>query len=362
MRSQNVIIALLMLLSVQGFAQSKKKSAKAKKAEAVQPQSNVVTLPNGVSYEILTKSPGEKIKMKDVITFNFIQKTDKDSVLFNSFAAGRPVTLAVDTSRNISDLMYFFPLMAEKDSALVKIPADSLFKDGQMERPSFFPVGSSLQFVIKVEKVQSMEQAMAERQKMIDAQAKAADSLKVNELGNLDAFISKNQLKVTSTPSGLRYAILQPSAKARPVAGDTVFVNYVGRTLSGKLFDSSIEAEAKKGGLEQPGRNYEPISFVVGESEVIPGWDEGLLLLNEGAKARFLVPSSLAYGPRGAGQDIAPFSTLDFEVTLVKVNRVKKAVQGPKKAPAVAKPSKPKLKAPIKKAPVKKTSAVSKKN
>lgn len=356
-----MIIALLILLSVQVSAQSKKKSAKSKKTEAAQPQSNVVTLPNGVSYEIFTKSPGEKIKMKDVITFNFVQKTGKDSVLFDSFAAGRPVTIAVDSSRNISDLMYFFPLMAEKDSALVKIPADSLFSDGQMERPPFFPAGSSLQFVIKVEKVQSMEQAMAERQKMIDAQAKVADSLKVNELSILDAFVSKNQLKMTSTPSGLRYAILRPSTKARPVAGDTVFVNYVGRTLSGKLFDSSIEAEAKKGGLEQPGRNYEPISFVVGEGEVVPGWDEGLLLLNEGSKARLLVPSSLAYGPRGAGQDIAPFSTLDFEVELVKVNRVKKAVQGPKAAPAVAKPSKPKLRAPISKAPVKKTPVVSKK-
>lgn len=361
MRSQNVIIALLMLLSVQAFAQSKKKSAKAKKTEAAQPQNNVVTLPNGVSYEIFTRNAGEKIKMKDVITFNFIQKTDKDSVLFSSFAAGRPVTIAVDSSRNISDLMYFFPMMAEKDSALVKIPSDSLFKDGQMERPAFFPAGSSLQFVIKVEKVQSMEQAMAERQKMIDAQAKAADSMKVNELGNLDAFVLKNALKMTSTPSGLRYTILKSSAKARPQAGDTVLVNYVGRTLSGKLFDSSIEAEAKKGGLEQPGRNYEPISFVVGQSEVIPGWDEALLLLNEGAKARLLIPSSLAYGPRGAGQDIGPFSTLDFEVELLKVKPAKKANQAPKAAPSVAKPSKPKLKAPIKKAPVKKTSATTKK-
>lgn len=359
MKSGNLLIALLLLLAVQVSAQSKKKASKSKKAVAAQPQNNVVTLPNGVSYEIFTKSASEKIKMNDVITFNFVQKTDKDSVLFNSFEAGRPVTIAVDSSRNIADLMYFFPLLGEKDSALVKIPADSLFKDGQMERPSFFPAGSNLQFVIKVDKVQSMEQAMAERQKLIDAQAKTTDSLKVNELSILDAFVAKNQLKMTSTPSGLRYSILRPSTKIRPVAGDTVYVNYTGRTLNGKLFDSSIEAEAKKAGLQQPGRNYEPIDFVVGQGEVIPGWDEGLLLLNEGSKARFLIPSNLAYGPRGAGQDIAPFSTLDFEVELVKVAPVKKAVKTPKRAPAVRKPSKPTLKAPIKKAPVKNTTTAS---
>ncbi|MGV3706770.1 MAG: FKBP-type peptidyl-prolyl cis-trans isomerase [Arcticibacter sp.] len=361
MKSGNILLALLFLLSVQVSAQSKKKASKSKKAQTAVAQSKAVVMPNGVSYEIFTPNASEKIKMNDVITFNFIQKTDKDSVLFNSFEAGRPVTIAVDSSRNIADLMYFFPLMGEKDSALVKIPADSLFKDGQMERPSFFPAGSSLQFVIRVDKVQSMEQAMSERQKMMDAQAKTADSLKVNEVSILEAFVSKNQLKMMSTPSGLRYTVLRPTTKVRPVAGDTVYVNYIGRTLSGKLFDSSIEAEAKKGGLEQPGRNYEPISFVVGEGEVIPGWDEGLLLLNEGSKARFLIPSSLAYGPRGAGQDIAPFSTLDFEVELVKVVPVKKTVQAPKKAPAVRKPSAPKLKAPIKSTPAKKTTTATKK-
>lgn len=297
-------------------------------------------LPNGVQYQIFTKSSAGKIKLNDVITFNFIQKTDKDSVLFSSFDAKRPVTLAVAATQNISDLMYFFPMLSIGDSALVKIPADSLFKDGQMERPSFFPAGSTLQFVLKIERVQSMEEAMAERQKILDAQAKFTDSLKANELNILNAFVTDKKLSLQQTSSGLKYIVIRPSNKVKPVAGDTVMVNYIGRTLSGKVFDSSIEAEAKKAELAQPGRTYEPISFVVGKGEVIPGWDEGLLLLNEGAKARFLIPSSLAYGPRGAGNDIAPFSTLDFEVELVKVKPVKNAVtsvKSPSKAPLPAK-------------------------
>lgn len=332
-------MSLLMVLSVHVFGQAKP---------------NLMQLPNGVQYQIYTKGTADKIKLNDVITFNFTQKTDKDSVLFSSFAAGKPVTIAIEPSKSISDLMYFFPMLGLKDSALVKIPSDSLFKDGQMQRPSFFPPGSSLQFVLKIEKVQSMEAAMAERQKAMDIQAKMADSLKGNEQHILDAFIVENKLAIKQTPSGLRYLILTPSAKSKPVTGDTVEVNYIGRTLNGKTFDSSIEAEAKKAGLEQPGRNYEPISFVVGQGEVIPGWDEALLLMNEGSKGRFLIPSALAYGPQGAGQDIAPFSTLDFQVELVKVKPAIKGAALSKPAVVVkkgvsAKKTLPKTKPTIKK-------------
>lgn len=312
-------------------------------------------LPNGVQYKIFTPNTGTRIKLNDVITFNFIQKTDKDSVLFSSFDAGRPVTLAVQPSRNISDLMYFFPLLSVKDSALVKVPSDSLFTDSSMQRPPFFPKGSSLQFVIRVEKVQSMDQAIAEQQRLMD-------SLKTAEATKLEKYITDRGLKMTKTASGLRYSITRPSVKVRPLAGDTVLVNYTGRTLDGKVFDSSIEADAKKAGLEQPGRTYEPISVVVGQGQVIKGWDEGLLLLNEGSKASFLIPSDLAYGPRGAGNDIAPFSSLLFDVELVKVKPAKKAgsssATSAKKTPAAALKSKTGTKAPAKKtgtkAPVKK--------
>ena len=124
----------------------------------------------------------------------------------------------------------------------------------------------------------------------------------------------------------MKYKITKPSVKRKPLAGDTVLVNYTGKTLDGKVFDSSVEAEAKKGGLDQPGRHYEPIKFAVGAGMVIPGWDEGLLLLNEGSKAELIIPSKLGYGEKGAGDDIKPFSTLLFDVELVKVIPVKHAI------------------------------------
>jgi FKBP-type peptidyl-prolyl cis-trans isomerase len=296
----------------------------------------------GLSYKIFTDNSGEKIKVNDVITFNFTQKTEKDSVLFSSYQAGRPVKIQVQPSKNLSDLMDFFTLLSVKDSAMVKVPTDSIFKTSESERPAFLPKGSALFFSIKIENVQSMDAAIAEEKQK-------AEKLQLDEKSSLAKYLAdKHLIDAKTTASGLKYLVVKPSVKRKPLAGDTVVVNYTGRTIEGKVFDSSIEAEAKKAGLDQPGRTYEPIDFVVGQGQVIKGWDEGLLLLNEGSKAQFIIPSDLAYGPRGAGEDIKPYSSLVFDVELIKVKPAKRATVAPaKKAPAKA-PAK-KAKAPVKK-------------
>ena len=273
---------------------------------------------NGALYKIFTSNTGPKAKLNDVITFNFIQKTDKDSILFNTYKAGRPVQAQIQASQNVGDLMEVFPLLSVKDSALVKVPTDSVFKGHEESRPPFFPKGSYLTFVLKIEKVQSLTDAITEKRA-------EAQKLKDNEAVVANKYIMANKLIPVTTTTGLKYVVTQPSIKRKPLAGDTVLVNYTGRLLSGKVFDSSVETEAKSAGLDQPGRKYEPISVVVGQGQVIPGWDEGLLLLNEGSKATFIIPSDLAYGDKGAGQDIAPYSTLIFNIQIVKVKPIKRA-------------------------------------
>jgi FKBP-type peptidyl-prolyl cis-trans isomerase FkpA len=321
MKLKNLIAVLLLIVSVQVMAQD----------------SDLKRLPNGLQYKIYTSNAGPKIKLNDVITFNFLQKTDKDSLLGSSFSSNRPAVIQVQPAQSVADLMDFFPLLAANDSAMVRIPTDSIFSDPQMQRPPFLPKGSSLVMIVKINRVQSMEEAMAERQKQMD-------ELKGQEVSSLARYLAENKIAGVKTASGLHYLITKPSAKAKPAKGDTVLVNYTGRTLDGKVFDSSVEAEAKKAGLEQPGRTYEPISVVLGSGSVIPGWEESLLLVNEGAKAKVIIPSSLAYGEQGAGADIKPFSTLVFDLELVKVKRVKKAApvaskSVPAKKPVAKKPA-----------------------
>jgi FKBP-type peptidyl-prolyl cis-trans isomerase FklB len=120
------------------------------------------------------------------------------------------------------------------------------------------------------------------------------------------AYLDENAKKegVTVTKSGLQYEVLQEGTGKSPKATDTVRCHYEGRLLDGSVFDSSY----KRG---------EPADF--GLNQVIPGWTEGVQLMKEGAKYRFTIPYLLAYGEQGAGASIPPFSTLVFDVELIKV-------------------------------------------
>ena len=108
------------------------------------------------------------------------------------------------------------------------------------------------------------------------------------------------------TPSGLRYKILQEGNGAKAEKGKMVSVHYKGQLLDGTVFDSSYTRK-------------QPIDFTIGIGQVISGWDEGIQLLKVGEKARFVIPSNLAYGSQGAGGVIPPDATLIFDVELMSV-------------------------------------------
>lgn len=103
------------------------------------------------------------------------------------------------------------------------------------------------------------------------------------------------------TESGLRYKMIQKGEGKRAEAGKTVSVHYEGSLENGKVFDSSYPRK-------------KPIEFKLGIGQVIEGWDEGIALLQVGDKARFVIPSDLAYGPSGAGGVIPPNATLVFDL------------------------------------------------
>jgi FKBP-type peptidyl-prolyl cis-trans isomerase FkpA len=274
----------------------------------------------GTVYKMFTHNVGDRIKLNDVVTFQVVQKTEKDSILFSTYMTGQPVQAQVQPT---GDLMDIFPLLTVKDSVLIKVPTNSIFKTQEDKRPPFFPKGSNLLFIMKIEKVQSLNEAVAERAKAMAEEKAITAKYYAEEAASTNKYIAAHHLVFNATHSGLKYKITKPSAKRKPLPGDTLLVNYTGRTLDGKVFDSSIASEGTKAGLQRPADSYQPLQMVVGHGEVIPGWDEGLLLLNEGAKATFIIPSKLAYADKGAGDAIKPFSTLLFNVELVKVKRIK---------------------------------------
>ena len=136
-------------------------------------------------------------------------------------------------------------------------------------------------------------------------QAAAAEAGKeAKEAG--ETFLAENGKKegVVTLPSGLQYQVLKEGNGKKPSATDQVVCHYEGTLIDGTIFDSSYK------------RN-EPATF--GLNQVIPGWTEGVQLMQEGAKYRFFIPYKLAYGERGAGAQIPPFAALVFDVELIEV-------------------------------------------
>ncbi|MDH4090358.1 MAG: FKBP-type peptidyl-prolyl cis-trans isomerase [Cyclobacteriaceae bacterium] len=134
-----------------------------------------------------------------------------------------------------------------------------------------------------------------------------ADKKKLKLIEEGAAFLAENKTLpgVTTTDSGLQYKVISAGTGKSPLPTDNVTVHYTGKLIDGSVFDSSVA------------RN-EPVTFDV--NGVIPGWTEALQLMHEGDKWTLYIPYPLAYGERGAGDQIPPYSTLIFEVELIKIN------------------------------------------
>jgi FKBP-type peptidyl-prolyl cis-trans isomerase len=127
----------------------------------------------------------------------------------------------------------------------------------------------------------------------------------------LTNYFAKNKIRALRTPSGLYYTINKRGEGDNAKVGQTITMLYYGYTLDGKRFDGNIDKNYTPAG--------NPFKFNLGARQVIAGWDEGVQLLNKGCRATLYLPSSLAYGARGAGTAIPPNAVLAFDVELVSM-------------------------------------------
>ncbi|MDR3127347.1 MAG: FKBP-type peptidyl-prolyl cis-trans isomerase [Tannerellaceae bacterium] len=180
---------------------------------------------------------------------------------------------------------------------LSTVPGDPLSTEVLLSAFSTALNGDSAHFQMSVEEAQAFMQSYFSA-----IQAKEASNNK--EIG--DKFLEENKAKsgVITTESGLQYQVITEGTGPKPVESDRVKVHYTGTLIDGTVFDSSVE-------------RGEPAVF--GVNQVIKGWTEGLQIMPVGSKYIFWIPSDLAYGERGAGQDIKPNSTLKFEVELLDI-------------------------------------------
>ncbi len=169
---------------------------------------------------------------------------------------------------------------------------DAIAQGDKIETLEIVRVGAEAEAFNAVETFRTFEGSRAKR---------IAETKKAGE-----AQLDKIAAGFKKTESGLRYQIIQEGNGAKAEKGKNVSVHYKGQLTDGTVFDSSYK------------RN-EPIDFPLGVGQVISGWDEGIQLLKVGDKARFVIPSHLGYGSRGAGGVIPPDATLIFDVELMNV-------------------------------------------
>ena len=259
-------------------------------------------LPDGLEYKIITHGDGKK---KPVLSDHMelhISYAVGDSMIFDSrkMNNNKCVPIPMATPRGVGDPVAVFTQMVAGDSAVGRFPVDSLKKVGQT-----YPWNKAGDMVIyKIKMVSVKTEAEFNKEEA----EKAAVQNGIDDKA-LQAYFKEKGIKPAKTASGLYYTIAKEGSGEKIKAGQLVGVNYTGKFLDGKKFDSNTDTAF---------HHMQIFSLEVGKGKVIKGWDEGLQLLKYGSKATLYIPSALAYGTTER-PGLPANSILVFDVELIDI-------------------------------------------
>ena len=258
---------------------------------------------HGIYYKLHTMGEDDSIMARpgDYITVNLTYMTMNDSVFFRGtrkFQVQEPAYEgAVDEC---------FSMLSEEESATFIIGAENFFTITlQSQLPRFIRNDDPLKVKIEMLEIQPEIDYIREKEAFLSWIEDFGDYERVI----LKQFISEEKLDVNPLPSGIYYLNLRQGTGKKVETGDTVTVNYEGRFLNGRFFDSTV-------------KRRQPFQFVYGtEWQVIEGLEEAIGMMREGEKSLFILPSERAFGNRGSSNSyIPPFTSLIFEVEILKVS------------------------------------------
>lgn len=271
-------------------------------------QSDTNKTPTGYDYTVVTEGTGDPAKPKDYVIFSIKITGDDGKVLQDVSEGSNMPTVQIpgegDPVENPNPITDIIAIGKKGGVYSFQMPIDSIPNapvDIQSMKYIVYEIGIKEIFNEEQYKVYQEEQQATEQAKFAENMAKMATIEQMTK-STIDDYKS-GKLVPKTTESGLKYHIVEPGEGANPAVGNTVSVNYYGVLTNGTRFDDSFQRGS-------------PISFTLGVGQVIKGWDEGIALLNKGAKAYLFVPSSLGYGDAGSPPVIPENAELVFYVEL----------------------------------------------
>jgi peptidylprolyl isomerase len=224
--------------------------------------------------------------------------------IFSSHDRGEPIEFEFGKKFDTEGLEKGIGMMKKGGKAKVIVPSEMAY--GAESRGNLVDAYSTIVYDIELMNIRSAEDYRKEQDKLREQREAEEAKIKENEKQQIRQYLKDQGLQGAPSVTGLYYIETEEGTGAQAEAGKTVRVHYTGTLFDGRKFDSSLD-------------RGEPFQFVLGEGQVIKGWDEGIARMKEGGKAILIIPSWLAYGKRGAGQDIDPDTPLRFDVELVEV-------------------------------------------
>lgn len=274
------------------------------------------TTDSGLHYKFEKQNKSaQQVQDGDVLVGEMTIRFDTLQTFSN---AGHPDRILQAQRSFDGDLYEGLLMMHIGDKATFAIEADTLAKFLQANQmPPFYKPGTGMKiyYEIELQDIVTKDEIMAEQnnfmQEMQERQQKEPEEIA--------AYVSEHNINVKPNDNGLYVIVKKKGNGAKVAAGRTVAMNYTGRLLDGTMFDSSVESDAKAGNIYQDGRQYEPLTYTVGQMSLIRGWEQGVMGQPAGTELQLIIPSALGYGPQGAGNQIPPYSALVFDIEIVSV-------------------------------------------
>jgi FKBP-type peptidyl-prolyl cis-trans isomerase len=260
-------------------------------------------LESGLYYIEEKKGSGPLPKIGDVLKVHFTVSMIDGFPLFSTYDR-EPMDIEFGQQFDTEGFDEALAYLQKGTKAKLIVPSHLAFDS--IGRNQMIPPYTTMLYNVELVGIRSKAEVDRELEAARKVEDQKAQKSRLEEQSSINNFLKKNNITIDPRPSGMYYLETEKGTGKPAIAGKTVKVHYTLYNIEGKLLQSSKEMN-------------QPFSFVVGQGQVIQGWDEGLLLMNEGGKARFILPSSLAYGGTARGEDIPAFSPLVFDVELLEV-------------------------------------------